>query len=58
MTSRLQYYRNRADECERAARDTHDPLIKVLLLGLMNQWRILVRQVENLDLDALPPSGE
>ncbi len=51
MSLRSAYYRHRAEECERAAQNVHDSHFKSLYLGLMNEWRVLARQIETFDLD-------
>lgn len=51
MSSRSAYCRHRAEQCERAAQDVHDPHFKSLYLGLMNEWCVLARQIETFDLD-------
>jgi chemotaxis regulatin CheY-phosphate phosphatase CheZ len=49
VNSRTQNFRNKALDCLHAAQRAIDPVAKVSLLELAQQWHQLAEQAENLD---------
>jgi hypothetical protein len=54
MSQRVQRYRDRADVCERMAARAKDLDAKASFDAVARQWRVLARQVEDMEFEKPP----